>query len=180
MNMAGPRTLAKVLSAWGHHEAASGKPGADLLLPPVSLGHLGDGIEAILRHAPQLIARILLAEPVAVLEVEFEPEDGSKFLPCNGFGRTVAAAAEQWRFEESCSGKTVRTHVAAGVPVTGSFICTRRMGNGALVVYEGTHRMAAWLIHASQGLSYRISAHVIKTNGLDPFGPEVSNMKGAQ
>src|SRR5262245_26573885 len=99
MNATNSQTLAGVLSAWGHREATSGKPGTDLLLPAVSLGYLADGIDAILRHAPQLIARILLAEPIDVLQAEFRPEDCRRLFPCNFAGSTMVDLAERWWLE---------------------------------------------------------------------------------
>src|SRR5262249_59060062 len=100
---------------------------------------------------------------------EFRPEDCRRLFPCNFAGSTMVDLAERWWLEASPSGDTVRGHVNAGVPVRGPFIFTARLGADPIVVYEGTHRMAAWVIQAKQGFKYRISADVISTRGVDPL-----------
>src|SRR5262245_1213566 len=174
--MIGSRRLVEVLSEWGHREVAQGKPGAHLPSPGESLGPLVDGIEAILRHVPQLIARILLAEPIEVVRVRIEAEEGGNLLPCNAGGRTLAVIAERLRLDgSSCSGRRVQALVATGTPVDGPFVCAMQIadGDGSVIIYDGMHRMAAWHIHACRGLRYPVDVDLIQTKGRDPWGPPV-------
>jgi len=160
MKILGPGRLAEVLSEWGHREASLGKPGAELPSPAESLGAVVDGVEVILRHIPKLIARILVAEPLDVLAVEFLPEEGEKLYLHNG---------------EALTAYTDR--VAVGdIPVQGALVCVMQVDRqnvsrqvSPVMIYDGWHRAAAWLTRVRAGCSDPIRAHLVKTAAIDPF-----------
>jgi hypothetical protein len=171
MNTVGSGTLVEALAAWGHREVTAGKPWARLPLPAESLGYVADGIGLILRQIPLLVARIVLAEPIAVSTVEFSQDEAPALLPCNGHGMALPAIAEYcFSVDQSCSGRMVRRLVEARTPVEGPLIFLTQVAEedlnchvGPIVVYDGMHRSAAWHLHARHGLHYPIIAHLIKT-----------------
>lgn len=62
-------SLVGALSGWGLHEVQVGKCRVEISSDAAQREVLG--METVLRHVPELIARILLAEPLAAIRVDF-------------------------------------------------------------------------------------------------------------
>ncbi len=164
--------LIDALAGWGLREAHNPKKyGIDL--PSDENQRTMLGMEIVLRHVPELIARILLAEPLGVAEqrgvlrVDFGPDELDKMDLCNG---TPLATYTEWvsKDETPDHGEYVRRLVQD--PDVLPLVCTVQVAEddterlvGPIVVYDGFHRAAAWLIRARKGLPGRPTADLIKT-----------------
>ncbi len=169
MNILDPTIrLIDALSGWGLREAAL-KYGMEV--PSDESQRTMLGMDVVLRHVPELIARILHAEPLGVaehrgvLKVDFGPEESNLLLHN---GATLAEYIGQ------LNAKYVRTLVET--PDFAPLVCTVQVAEddtdllvGAVVVYDGWHRAAAWLTRVHEGSPYRLTAHLIKTK--HPFAP---------
>ena len=156
--------LVDALSRWGLRELALGKY-QGMQVPEDENERTSLGMEVVLRHVPELIARILLAEPLdlsqprGVFRADFGWEDIDKLVLHSG----VALAAVDG------SGKDyVRRLVET--PDFAPIVCTVQVAEedtdhlvGPFAIYDGWNRAAAWLISARAGRPYRLTAEVIKT-----------------
>jgi len=153
-------TLVDALSGWGLRERET-HPGIRVPTDPRERMILG--MEIVLRHVPELIARILFAEPLspneprAVFRAEFGLEDVDKLLLHNGVALADCPSNEHVE-------RLVRT------PDFSPIVCTVQVEKdepdrlvGQFVIYDGWHRSAAWLIRARRGRPERLIAEVIKT-----------------
>ena len=153
-------TLIDVLSGWGLRERKK-YPG--IQLPTEASQRTILGMEIVLRHVPELIARILFAEPLspteprAVFRAEFGLEDVDKLLFHNGVALADCPSNEHVQ-------RLVQT------PDLSPIVCTVQVEKdepdrlvGRFVIYDGWHRSAAWLIRARRGRPERLIAEVIKT-----------------
>ena len=154
-------TLVDALSGWGLRECTSKYPG--IQVPADVSQRTILGMEIVLRHVPQLIARILIAEPLAptdprgAFRAQFGPEDVDNLLLHDG--RQLA----DYPIDED-----VRRRVET--PDFSPVVCTVQVAKddpgyfiGKFVIFDGWHRAAAWLIRTSQGHSQRLTADVIRT-----------------
>jgi hypothetical protein len=152
--------LIDALSGWGLRECVKYP---EVQVPSDESHRTILGMEVVLRHVPELIARILLAEPLAptepraVFRAEFGLEDVDKLLLHSG----VALA-------DYPSDEHVQRLVKS--PDLSPIVCTVQVEKdepdrlaGRFVIYDGWHRSAAWLIRARRGRPERLIAEVIKT-----------------
>ena len=154
-------TLVDALSGWGLRECTEKYPG--IQVPADVSQRTILGMEIVLRHVPQLIARILTAEPLAPTDPRgafralFDPEDVDNLLLHDG--RQLA----DYPIDEE-----VRRRVET--PDFSPIVCTVQVAKndpgyfiGKFVIFDGWHRSAAWLIRTAHGHSQRLTADVIRT-----------------
>ena len=159
-----PIKLVDALSGWGLREVACGKY-PEIQVPSDESQRTILGMEVILRHVPELIARILLAEPLdstksrGIFRAEFGLEDLDKLVLHSG----VPLAAV-----DGSGNDYVRRLVET--PDFTPIICTVQVAEedtdhlvGPFAIYDGWNRAAAWLISVHEGRPYRLTAEVIKT-----------------
>ena len=152
------RRLVDVLSEWGLREA---RKYPKIEIPSDPGERTVAGLEVVLRHVPELIARILLAEPLdvesprGVLRVEFGPEEKDDLYLHNG----VPLAAFLDRISQ---GQTV--------DYPGPVVCTVLVARddtdkrvGRVVIFDGWHRARDWFRRAQAGAPERLTADLIKT-----------------
>jgi hypothetical protein len=125
-------------------------------------------MEIVLRHVPELIARILLAEPLdhiepgGVFRADFGPEDVDSLVLHSG-----EALAKYVRCLDGASKEYVQR--LAETPDLAPIVCTVQVAEGdtdrfvgSFAIYDGWHR-AAWRIRAEEGRPYPLVAEIIKT-----------------
>jgi hypothetical protein len=161
MNILDPSVrLIDALSGWGLRETVK-YPGMEV--PSDDSERTMLGMEVVLRHVPELIARLLLAEPLGVtepcgvVEVDFGSEESDKLYLCNGMS---VVTYTEWYGTDEHVRRLVET------PDFRPLVCAVQVDEqdtGPIVVYDGFHRAAAWLIRAHEGTPYRLAAYLIKT-----------------
>ncbi len=153
--------LIDALSGWGLREVRK-YPGLEI--PSDQSQRIMLGMEVVLRHVPELIARILLAEPLGVAEqygvlrVDFGPEENGKLRLHDG--ATVAEAIP--RLDPGHLQKLIEA------PDPTPLVCTVQIDAPdhlvlPIVVYDGWHRAGAWFTRVGQGCPDRLIADLIKT-----------------
>jgi hypothetical protein len=173
----GSRRLVEVLTEWGLHEAEGrlrGKLPAPLV-SPVATGPARDaaGVELALRYRSPLVGRILQAGPLAVLSVEFDPDDRAGLFIADG--RPLPQWADAISKEETADGKYVLDLAGGSDPVTHQLVCAVHAPGADLnnikapiVIYDGWHRGAAWWLQMEAGRRHMMSGDLILTENLDP------------
>ncbi len=155
MQLLGSCRLVDVLGDWGSYNST-------WRWGPV--GDVGEGSEMVLISYPDMMRRILAAEPVVCFRALFDAGDISQIVTHRGESLTRLAAAK--------SAETYVSQMVNAPPnVTGPLICTCAgdLINGefkprsSIVLFDGWHRGAAWALHQQAGRSYRITARVIVT-----------------
>lgn len=153
MNTLKPIRLIDALSGWGLREATC-KYGMEV--PSDESQRTMLGIDVVLRHVSELIARILLAKPLGVAEqrgvlrVDFGSEESDKLYLWNG---TPLATYTDWVSKDETPEHGQYVWRLVQTPDRAPLVC----------VYEGWHRAAAWLTRTREGLPCRLTADLIKT-----------------
>jgi hypothetical protein len=118
-----------------------------------------------------LIARLLLAQPYTVHEVEIVPLDLSRFVLWDG------SPPEQWQGDEMANAEVAE--LTARERVTGPFLCAAKTTDGTLggavdpiVLIDGTHRLAAWRKHIASGRSYSVDGYWIGCRSAPRLAPD--------
>lgn len=174
MIVLGDRKLVEVLAEWGLHEAEGRLRGKlpEAFIPPADgPDRSAAGVEIALRHRSPLAGRILSAGPVAVLRVEFEADDRAGL--CIADGRRLSGWAVAISTPDSEEGRYV-LNLAGSDPITRHLVCAVHAPDGDLsnlqapiVVYDGWHRGAAWMLQMEAGQHHTISGDLILTQRLD-------------
>lgn len=165
-----PIRLIDALAGWGLREAVR-KYGTEI--PSDASDRIMLGMDVVLRHVPELVARLLLAEPLGVtaprgvLTVDFGPEEIDNLYLWNGT-RLATYTDGVDKDETPEHGQYVRSLVRT--PDVLPLVCAVEVTEedtecpvGPVVIYDGWHRAAAWLIRAREGLPSRLTAGLIKT-----------------
>ena len=173
MRITGNCRLVDVLGEWGNHESEG-----RLQRPPGSILQ-GDarillGVEVAVNYRSPLAWRILAGWPVGCARVEILPEDAPALRIADG--RT----ADEWTTavlgDQTDSGAHVRRLADAGREVVGPLTCTAQTADGTaarlqapIVIFDGWHRVAAWIAQLRRGANYRISGNLVVTQHPVPF-----------
>ena len=172
MRIAGACRLVDVLGEWGNHEGEG-----RLQLPPSSLhgdARLLVGVEVALTYRSPLAWRILAGWPMACARVEIVPEDVPALRITDG--RT----AEEWTTaildDQTDSGRHVRNLADAARGVVGPLTSTAQTADGSvahvqapIVIFDGWHRVAAWIAQLRRGANYAVSGSLVVTQHPVPF-----------
>jgi len=115
-------------------------------------------VDTVLRHVPDLIARILLAEPLdpvesGALRVRLEPRDVPNVILYRG-GISLADWPSNAHVEHLIKNPNPE-------PIVGTMqVGQDRQPMGPFVIFDGFHRAKAWLM---SGFSRPLIAEIIKT-----------------
>ena len=112
--------------------------------------------------------------PMACARVEIVPEDVPALRITDG--RT----AEEWTTaildDQTESGKHVRDLADAARAVAGPLMCTAQTTDGSvtrvqapIVIFDGWHRVAAWIAQLRRGANYSISGSLVVTQHPVPL-----------
>lgn len=172
MKVAAACRLVDVLGEWGNHEGEG-----RLQLPHGSLqgdARLLAGVELTVTYRSPIAWRMLAGWPTACARVELVPDDVPALRIADG--RT----AEEWTTailaDQTNSGRHVRKLAGAAGEVAGPLTCTAQTADGSvarvqapIVIFDGWHRVAAWIAQLRRGANYAISGNLVVTQYPVPF-----------
>lgn len=169
MRILSKSTLAAALEQWGLHEASGRLREQAELGPNNRLAAIGFAI----RNRSPLVSRLLAREPLQTLIVEFEPADVNNILFANG------SSIASWLNASKASGGESLEYfnklVTGEASMTGKLVCAAKPTSKAplqlnkIVVYDGSHRIAAWAERNTQGHSATIQSFLIISDREDPL-----------
>jgi hypothetical protein len=176
IKVTGKARLLDALADWGKHEAQGRlRPHLKELRADAFRGPQGRlrAVDVALRYRAPVIARILGSLPRACVRIELRPEHVPLLRVFDG--RAADDYAAELLASASESGQHVRRMAKANTPVRGPILATARGAAGRiappLTVYEGCHRLAAWIAHGKRGDGYAIAGYLVLTRhdaGLFP------------
>lgn len=120
-----------------------------------------------LRHRAPLVARILLASPLACLRVEFVPEEQPALFIADG--RSLVEWTNAVLLDQGRSGNDVRANVGGVDSIAGALVCTAvappagGMLEPPVIIFDGWHRGAIWLERCRRGQPSNVAAYLILT-----------------
>jgi len=131
-----------------------------------------DGVEVALTRYNFLLSMIFAAAPVAGVRASISAEDLPQFVRFDQ--RWVTEFAEQQQQNTGRPGMYIRALAAAPEPVVGPLVCTCMVdGVGRLrpplVLFDGGHRVSAWILHGQAGKAYPLAVNVILTGQPVPL-----------
>jgi hypothetical protein len=136
-----------------------------------------EGVEMALTYHSCFVRKILAAEPVACFRALFRAGDASQIVNYRTMQPLPEMAADLER-DTSPSGDYVRRMAAADEAITGPLICTCQgdLVQGVLeprspiLLFDGFHRGAAWVLQMKTRGEYPISARIIVTKEAARLG----------
>jgi hypothetical protein len=160
-----------VLAEWGEYEIEgrlieAGRVPRGYLDQFVGPRRRLEAIRVILQVRYQVIAAILAANPLEWVAVEVAKAD----LPAI---RVMHARplAEYSRVKLAETGETadwVRRLAARSMDIGGPLLAIARSHEGPITLFDGLHRMAAWVAHLNAGREYPVKVTVAVTSEIAP------------
>lgn len=159
-------TLADALLQWGRHEAEGRLKGQLTALPTTQV----DCLNVLLHTRPNMVAHLLKREPLQTLLVELEPGDEASWRLSNGQSVDDWMAHIQTQTDPA-SWAHVQALVQAEHAPVGPVLLVACMLEGqdstqqtlisSLVLYDGWHRTAAWLLRCRDQRPSKLQAHLV-------------------
>ena len=148
MRILGACQLVDVLAEWGSHNT-EWRVHRTVTDP-------ADAVEVALTYYAQLVGRVLSASPRAFFLAEFDAGDVPVLVAVNGRAPLADWAAVRAR-DPGHAGGYIRAMVDSPEPVAGPLVCAcageavgeRVRVQPPLVVFDGCHRGAAWVLRGS-------------------------------
>jgi hypothetical protein len=160
-----------VLAEWGEHEIEGrliegGRLARGYLEQFIGPRRRLEAIRVLVQVRFHLIAAILAANPTEWVAVEVSKADLLSILvmharPLADYGRSKLA-------ESGASGDWVRRLAADENDVGGPVLAIGRSLTGPITVFDGLHRMAAWVAHLDAGRDYPIRMTLVVTADIAP------------
>jgi len=160
-----------VLADWGEHEIEGrliegGRLARGYLDQFVGPRRRLEAIRVVLQVRFHLIAPILAANPTEWVAVEVSKADLPSLRvmharPLADYGRNKLA-------EAGASGDWVRRLAADSADIGGPVLAIGRSLNGPITVFDGLHRMAAWVAHLNTGRDYPVRMTLVVTADIAP------------
>lgn len=174
MQIKSRQTLTKALAGWGAHEAhgrLAGRTQVDTANPLACA-------ELALQSRSPYVGRILLRDPLAVLEVELTVADIGNLVLADG--RSLAS----WKADVTRDNGESAAHIqrliddSTGSANGGHLLCAATVVSDAptlrinhAVLYDGWHRAAAFLERARRGRAHGIRGYLVTTREADRLLP---------
>jgi len=162
-------SFADALAHWGAHEAdgrLSSRVKCDSSNRLVCLN-------LVLQCRAPYVARLIAREPVSTHHVAFEPQDAAAFVLADG------SSIERWIEQTTAAGGEAYAHfrrmVENPAASTGRIVCAACVVNpvslppGAVVLYDGWHRAAAWVERNRCGKPSTLEGYLIVARHPDPL-----------
>lgn len=176
MRLVSTYRLVDAFADWGLHEAPTR---LQLKLPPGLQGveRIVTGAEVALTRRSPFAWRILAAWPIACFRIELTAEDVPLTIIADG--RLVSEWTDAVLRDNTPSGNHVRDLARSSNPVAGPLLCTSRRAQDTpadsmivdppLVIFDGWHRAAAWIVQGREGRHYPIIANLVVTQHEAPL-----------
>ena len=160
-----------VLAQWGEHEiegrlAQTGQIPAGYLDQFIGPRQRLEAIRVILQVRFQVIAAILAANPTEWVAVEVSKEDLPFIRVMHA--RPLAEYSRSKLAEAGAAADWVREVAAGEVDIAGPVIAIARSADGPITIFDGLHRMAAWVAHLNAGREYPVKVTVVVTPEIAP------------
>lgn len=170
MQVLGRVEFGEVLADWALHEWQGRLrlhlPEAAARLSPVDARL--PAIQALLQVRVNVIAGIVAAGISGCVRVRVGHEDIPAILVMG------AQPVEEWsrnklqEMDTDGSADYVRHLEAGQAPVEGPIMAVSRSADGPITVFDGMHRMAAWVAHVNAGRRYPLEINVVLTERPSP------------
>lgn len=110
----------------------------------------------VLQARLQVVAAILAANPTEWLAVEVSKTDLSSIRVMHA--RALTDYSRSKLAETGESGEWVRSLAASAMEIGGPVLAIARSLVGPMTIFDGLHRMAAWVAHLDAGRDYPSSS----------------------
>jgi hypothetical protein len=159
-----------VLADWGEHEierrlVEGGQVPRGYLDQFVGPRRRLEAIRVALQVRFPLIAAILAANPIEWVAVEVSKADLPSIRVMHA--RPLADYSRSKLAETDPSAAWVR-RLAEGPDVAGPVLAIARSLDGPITLFDGLHRMAAWVAHLNAGRDYAVNVTVVVTVDIAP------------
>jgi len=160
-----------VLAEWGEYEIE----GRLIETGRVPRGYLDqfigprqrlEAIRVILQVRFPVIAAILAANPIEWVAVEVAKADLPSIRVMHA--RQLADYSRAKLAETGEAADWVRQLAAAPMDIAGPVLAIARRADGPITVFDGLHRMAAWVAHLNAGRDYPVKVTVVVTAEIAP------------
>lgn len=174
MQIKSRQTLTKALAGWGAHEAQGRLAGKI----HVDTANAMACAELALQSRSPYVGRIVLRDPLAVLEVELAAADIGNLVLADG--RSIASWKADVTREHGESAAHIRRLIddPTGSANGGHLLCAATVVSDAptlrindAVLYDGWHRAAAFLERARLGRAHSIRGYLVTARVADPLLP---------
>jgi hypothetical protein len=165
LKVTGKARLLDALAEWGRHEALGRlKPHLGEIPPSRFDGESGalQAVDIVLRFRAPVLARILGSLPVGCLRVELAKEDIPALRVFDG--RSAADYANELMRESAYVRGLAAGHARIEGPLLASARGADRRVVAPLTIFEGCHRLAAWIGQLAGGrAAYPLSSYLVVT-----------------
>ena len=171
MKRLGAVRIGDVLADWGEHEI-EGRLVEGRRVPRGYLDQfIGprrrlEAIRVVLQARFQVVAAILAANPTEWLAVEVSKTDLPSIRVMHA--RTLTDYSRSKLAEKGESGEWARSLAASPMEIGGPVLAIARSLDGPMTIFDGLHRMAAWVAHLDAGRDYPIKLTVVLTPEIAP------------
>lgn len=171
MKRLGAVRIGDALADWGEHEI-EGRLVEGRRVPRGYLDQfIGprqrlEAIRVVLQARFQVVAAILAANPIEWIAVEVSSADLPSIRVMHA--RTLADYSRSKLAETGDSGDWVRRLAASPTEITGPLLAIARSLEGPMTIFDGLHRMAAWVAHLEAGRDYPVKVTVVLTPEIAP------------
>ena len=171
MKRLGAARVGDVLADWGEHEVE----GRLIERKRVPRGYLDqfigprrrlEAIRVLLQVRLPVVAAILAANPTEWVAVEVSKDDLPLIRVMHA--RTLTDYSRSKLTEAGESGDWVRQLAGSAADVAGPVLAIARSLAGPLTIFDGLHRMAAWVAHLEAGRHYPVNVTVAVTPEIAP------------
>lgn len=171
MKRLGALRLGDALAEWGEHEI-EGRLVAGRRVPRGYLDQFTgprrrlEAIRVLLQVRLPVVAAILAAHPTEWVAVEVTSTDLASIRVMHA--RSLAEYSRSKLAEAGESGDWVRRLAAGAGEIAGPVLAIGRSLGGPITIFDGLHRMAAWVAHLNAGRDYPVKVTVVLTPEIAP------------
>jgi hypothetical protein len=163
--------LGDVLAEWGEYEIEgrlvdTGRVPRGYLDQFIGPRQRLEAIRVILQVRFPVIAAILAANPIEWVAVEVAKADLPSIRVMHA--RPLADYSRSKLAETGEAADWVRRLAAGPLDVTGPVLAIARRADGPITLFDGLHRMAAWVAHLNEGRDYPVKVTVAVTTEIAP------------
>jgi hypothetical protein len=160
-----------VLADWGEYEiegrlAEAGRLPRGYLEQFIGPRQRLEAIRVIVQVRYAVIAAILAANPLEWVSVEVSKADLPSIRVMHA--RSLAEYSRTKLAETGAAADWVRELAAGSAEVAGPMLAIARSAEGPITLFDGLHRMAAWVAHLTAGRDYPVKLIVVVTSEIAP------------